>query len=116
VPNAEPGVATSNLLGSLNAENLAVTSLGYVAHPYLAGRGRLFAFAGDNIQVFEYPTSEMAQAEASAIFGRSPRLATESYFHLYRQGNLIGLYFGHNAQVLKTAEETMGAPLAAALK
>lgn len=113
VPKAEPGLATSNLLKALNAQNLGVENLGRVAHPYLAGRGTIFAFANDNIQIFEYPTSEMASKEASAIFERSPRLTTLDYFRLYLQGNLIGLYFGYNAEVLKITEEKMGPPIQA---
>lgn len=115
-PQAEPGLSTSNLLRDLNAQNPGAGLLGYVTHPYLTGRGRLLGFAGDNIQIFEYPTSEMARSEALAIFGRSPRLAAVSNFHLYLRGNLIVLYFGYNTQVLKIAEEGMGSPLVAALK
>ena len=111
VPQAEPGVATSQLLEDLNAQNLNAELLSYVTHPYIAGRGTLLVFAGDNIQIFEYPTSEMARTEAMAIFGRAPRLATESFFHLYLQKNLIGLYFGRNVEVLRVAQQMLGFPL-----
>ena len=108
---AEPGLATSNLLKDLNSQGVAAEPLDYVTHRYLTGRGTLLGFAGDNIQIFEYPAAETAHNEALAIWGRAPRLATESFFHLYLQGNLIGLYFGHNAEVLKATEETMGVSL-----
>jgi hypothetical protein len=111
-PQAEPGLATSNLLIDLNSQGAGAEPLDYITHPYLRGRGTLLGFAGDNIQIFEYSTGETAHSEALAIWGRAPRLAAESFFHLYLQGNLIGLYFGHNAEVLKAAEKTMGAPLA----
>ncbi len=110
-PQAEPGSATANLLTDINAQNFAVQSVGYVTHPYLTGRGRLIVFAGDNIQIFEYPKSDVAKSEALAIFKRVPRLAAENYFHVFLQGNLIGLYFGQNARVLTVAEEMMGLPL-----
>lgn len=108
VAQAKSGPATANVLKDLNEQNLNVENLGHVSHPYLMGRGTLVGFMGDNIQIFEYPNAETARTEASAIIGRSPRLATERYFHLYRQGNLIGLYFGYNAEVLKAIQEEMG--------
>jgi hypothetical protein len=112
VSQAKPGLATANLLSDLNSQNLAAWSFGGLTHPYLAGRGTLLVFAGDNIQIFEYPTDETARAEALAISGRSPRLAAQIYFHLYLRGNLIGLYFGYNAEVLRITEGEMGPPLA----
>jgi len=111
LPQAEPGPATADLLANFSAQNFTVKPLDYVAHPYLTGRGTLVGFAGDNIQIFEYPTSAAAHDEALAIFGRAPRTAAESYFHLFLRANLIGLYFGHNAEVLAATEEMMGPPI-----
>jgi hypothetical protein len=112
-PLATPGLATSNLVADLNAQNLGAQPLGSVSHQYLTGRGTLVGFMGDNIQIFEYATNAIARAEASAIFKRAPRLATESLFHLYLRDNMIGLYFGHNAAVMQAAERTMGSPISA---
>jgi len=112
LPQAEPGPATAKLLMELNAQNPGVTLLDYVTHPYLTGRGTLVGFAGDNIQVFEYPTSELARSEAAAIFGRASRTAAKSYFHLFLKENLIVLYFGYNAAVLKATEDIVGPPIA----
>jgi hypothetical protein len=111
-PQAEPGATTADFLKELNAQNLAANSLGSVTHPYLTGHGTLLGFAGDNIQIFEYPNSDIARTEALALFGRSPRLASESYFHLYLRDNLIGLYFGHNMAVMSVTQQMLGSPLA----
>ncbi len=111
MPQAEPNSATAHLLMSLNALAPMVVSFGYVTHPYLMGRGALLGFAGDNIQVFEYPTSEVARSEAAAIFEKAPRTAAKSYFHLFLRENLIVLYFGHNETVLKITEAMVGSPL-----
>ena len=108
---AEPGVGTADLLREFNVQGSTVLSFGYVAHPYLTGRGRLLSFAGDNIQIFEYPNSEMARSEALAIPGKSPRLAAQHYFHVYRRGNVIALYFGHNADILRVTNAIMGSAL-----
>jgi hypothetical protein len=110
-PLAVPGPATATMIADLHAQNMSADSLRYATHPYLTGRGTLVGLAGDNLQIFEYPTGEMARKEASMIFTRAPRLATESFFHLYLRDNLIGLYFGHNAAVIQAAEQEMGAPL-----
>ena len=53
----------------------------------------------------------MAHSEALAIFGRAPRTAAESYFHLFLKENMIVLYFGYNAAVLKATEGMMGSPM-----
>ena len=111
-PQAEPALGTLHLLADLNTQNLGAKALGYVTHPYLAGRGRLVSFVGDNIQIFEYPTNEIANKEAWAIFDRTPRLATKDYFHVFLKNNLIGLYFGYNSKVLTVTEGEMGYPLA----
>ncbi len=110
-PQAQPGIGTFNLLRDINAQGFGAQDLGRITHGYLAGRGTVLAFAGDNVQIFEYPSNEIARTEASAAFKRSPRLATLGYFHLYLQGNLIGLYFGHNAGVLKIMEDKFGSPV-----
>lgn len=111
VPQAEPDLGTTSLVAELNMQNLGAKALGYVTHPYLTGRGKLLSFAGDNIQIFEYPTSDIAHKEAWAIFNRAPRLTAKDYFHIFLRDNLIGLYFGHNTVVLTATEEQMGYPL-----
>jgi hypothetical protein len=111
LPQAQPGTATSQFLTNLNAQDLGAMALGYVSHPYLTGQGTVLAFEGDNIQIFEYPSSEIAHSEALAIFKRAPGLAVKNYFHVFQQNNLIGLYFGHNNVVLEVTEENMGPPL-----
>ncbi len=110
-PQAQPGPATADLLKDFRAQNFVVVPLDSVAHPYLTGTGTLLGLAGDNIQVFEYPTSGAAESEASAIFGRAPETAAKSFFHLFLRGNLIVLYFGHNTKVLEATEKVVSLPV-----
>ena len=110
-PQAEPGAATASLVGDINAQGVSAESLGYASHAYLPGKGSFIIFAGDNIQIFEYPDNKTAQSEAAAIFKRAPSLVAKSYFHIFLRGNLIGLYMGNNAKVLSITEAVMGAPI-----
>src|SRR6185369_4591269 len=100
VVQATPGSVTATLLADLKTQGIDAAPLGEVKHPYLTGHGTMIGFAGDNLQIFEYPTSETARAEAEAISKRAPRLVKKSFFHVYLHENLIGLYFGHNEAVM----------------
>jgi hypothetical protein len=112
VPQAEPGIATSNLLASFNAQKPTARPLDFVTHSYLTGQGVIFGLAGDNIQIFEYPNADIARKEALAVFKQVPWLVSKNYFHIFQSGSLIGLYIGDNPAVLQLTEREMGAPLA----
>ena len=73
-----------------------------------------FGRAGENVQVFRYPSERAAEAEAKKVNAEGTAVGTSSAMwigppHFYKKGRLIVLYVGDN----KTVTEALGAVLGA---
>lgn len=98
---------------ALRARGLKVESAGEVSQPFFTPAGRAFTVAGENVQVFRYPSVRAAEAEAKQVNAEGTSVGTSSAMwvgppHFYRKGRLIVLYLGENADVLKALTSVLG--------
>jgi hypothetical protein len=98
---------------ALRASGLTVEAAGTVSQPFFSPEGRAFTVAGENVQVFRYPSVRAAEAEAKKVNAVGASVGTNSAMwvgppHFYRKGRLIVLYVGENGGVLKALTAVLG--------
>ncbi|MDE2019590.1 MAG: hypothetical protein KGJ13_04545 [Patescibacteria group bacterium] len=99
---------TARFLQDLHGMGVAAVALDGVQKPYLNGTGTIVAFSNDNIQVFEFPAAQIASEAAAQIFKKAPRLKREpDFFHVFTEGKLVVLYFGHNQDVIAVTRQVV---------
>lgn len=102
---------------ALRAEGLTVEAAGEVSQPFFSPEGRAFTVAGENVQVFRYPSVRAAEAEAKKVNAEGTSIGTSAAMwvgppHFYRGGRLIVLYVGDNKTVTKALGAVLGAQFA----
>lgn len=107
----------AGLLKSLRAESASLRQEGEVEQPFFSVKGKLVSLYGEHVQVFEYPSSARAQAQAALVSpdGRTVGTAKPHWLgtpHFYRKERLLVLYLGDNEKVLKALEARLGAQFA----
>jgi hypothetical protein len=98
---------------ALRARGLKVEAAGAVSQPFFSPEGRAFTVAGENVQVFRYPSVLAAEAEAKKVNAGGTAVGTSSAMwvgppHFYRKGRLVVLYVGDNGGVLKALTAVLG--------
>lgn len=110
---AAQGAGYASFLRSLRAESTSIRQEGEVEQPFFSVKGRLISLYGDHVQVFEYPSSAKADAQAALVSpdGRTVGTAKPHWLgnpHFYKKERLLVLYLGDNEKVLKALEARLG--------
>lgn len=105
------------LAEALKAQGLNVQGAGEVSQPFFSVEGRALSVGGENVQVFRYATAEAAGKDAAQVSPDGSSVGTSMMTwvappHFYRKDNLLVLYVGTNAEVLRALQSVMGAQFA----
>lgn len=104
---------TAALIKKLRAGGAKVESKGEkIEQPFFSPSGQNLNVNGETVQVFEYENSATADTEAAQIKPDGTTATTMINWvappHFFRNGNLIVLYVGENADVIKSLENALG--------
>ncbi len=111
------GLATEQLISELKESQLEPVSSGKVLRKGLSVPGRMVAFKGDNIQVFEYPDRQKAYSEASEFAKKYEHIGDSSPHnwkkdvHIHVDDTLIIFYMGKEIEIIGALEKNSGLSL-----
>lgn len=102
-----------SLVKSLRAGKIPVEREGEVEQPFFSVKAKVILLYGDPVQIFEYPSSARADAEAALVStnGRTVGTAKPHWIappHFYKKDKLLVLYLGRNEKVLQALEARLG--------
>jgi hypothetical protein len=110
---AAQGIDYAGFVRSLRAENTTIEPQGEVEQPFFSVTGKVIALYGDRVQIFEYPGSAEAGAQAALVSPDGMTVGTAKPHwlgtpHFYRKDRLLVLYLGDDEKVLKALEARLG--------
>jgi hypothetical protein len=116
-PRARTAGDLETLVEALKARGLSVERAGEVSQPFFSVEGRALTVNGENVQVFQYRTAEIAAKEAGQVSPDGSGTGTSMVTwvgtpHFFRGGRLIVLYVGDNPKVLEGLRAALGAQFA----
>ncbi len=111
------GITLDSLLATLQGAGLGAQVVGDVSQAFFSAAGKSLQLNGEELQVYEYPAPEAAEAEAALVAADGSSVgATKvnwiSTPHFFRAGNLIVIYIGENPAVLQGLQSLLGAQFA----
>ena len=109
------GLAAFN--DALQLAGQTVEIAGPVDQPFFSVPGQIIVVNGEDVQVFEYPDSAAAEAEASRISPDASSVGTSMMSwvatpHFYALDRVIVLYVGDDQAVVNVLNEVLGQPIA----
>lgn len=119
-----PGTRTSpsqssvaSLTSALGARGLDVKPADRIRQPFFSVPATVFTVDGDDLQVYEYPSSAAAASDAAKISpsGTSVGTAMVNWMqrpHVFRRDNLIVIYIGNSAKVRQALAAELGPQIA----
>jgi hypothetical protein len=107
----------ATLVQSLRAEKFAVQDEGPVKQPFFSVPGKVISVDGEHVQIFEYADRASAEKDAALVSpdGMTVGLTRPHWLappHFYRRQNVIVLYLGSDARLIKALERRLGPPFA----
>jgi hypothetical protein len=101
------------LAASLRTAGVKVGKRGRVSQPFFSVGGQILAVIGEDVQVFRYATARAAEREAGRVSPDGSGVGTSmvswiSTPHFFRKDNLIVLYVGDDAGVLRALGAVLG--------
>jgi hypothetical protein len=120
---AEPGSA--ELLGTISfrealvSEGAEVQNDSKIEQPFFSTPGEVILVDGESLQVFEYPDSARAEADASLVSPDGSSIGTSMVSwigppHFFQAGKLIVIYIGENQSLIQQLESILGPQFAGA--
>ena len=106
-----------SLVDNLRAAGAAVDAAGTVSQPFFAPQGQVVTVNGEDIQAFEFPSVEEADAAADTVSPDGSAIGTSMVFwvappHFYKAGRLIVIYIGSDGDVIAALQAAMGSQFA----
>ena len=101
------------LMRRLQAAGLAVKRGGRVSQPFFSVRGSILTLNGEQVQVFEYANTRIAEKDAQKVSATGSGIGMSMPMwiappHFYKSGRLIVLYLGESQFVIKALEGELG--------
>ena len=111
------GSALDSLLATLHGAGMDASVGGEVPKSFFSVAGKVLLLNGEELQVYEYPAMEAAEAEAASVSADGSMLGTAVFDwtstpHFFRSGNLIVVYVGENQSVIQALQSLLGAQFA----
>jgi hypothetical protein len=109
------------LVERLRADGALVEPISNAALEFLSVEGQMFAVNGERIQIYAYPDSAMAAADAARFSSDGAQINTNSGMllvnwvatpHLYRTDKLLVIYLGDEVDTMTRLERVLGARFA----
>ncbi len=106
-----------SLVENIRAAGGVVTPNGEITQPFLSVEGKIIKVDGQDIQVFEYASIQVASNDAALVSpdGSSAGTTMISWIsapHFYKSGKLIVIYIGTETSVIGILENVLGAQFA----
>jgi hypothetical protein len=116
-PQPGSGATLNSLLATLQGAGLDVSAAGDVSQSFFSVPGKVLVLNGEEIQVYEYPAPEAAQADAGnvSVDGSSVGATMVDWIstpHFFRTENIILIYVGVNQDVLQVLQSLLGSQFA----
>ena len=104
---------------ALRGAGFHVRAADTISQPFFSVPGSVLVLEGDDLQVYEYRSSDAAAAEAAKISPSGSPIGTSMPNwmrppHIYRKDNVILIYLGDNLRVRSTLESQEGSQIAGA--
>jgi len=117
VSHGGPAVDYVSLIDNLRANDATVNPEGEIEQPFFSVTGFSIQVNGASVQVFEYNTSEDAEADASLVSSDGSSIGTSMPFwvddpHFYYKEKIIVLYVGDNPAIEELLESVLGSQFA----
>jgi hypothetical protein len=102
-----------SLVDNLRAAGATVEPAGEVEQPFFSPTGYVIKVNGADVQVFEYPDAEAAEAEAALVSDDGGSIGTSMVSwveapHFYKLERVIALYVGEDSAVTALLESVLG--------
>lgn len=103
----------SSLLTALQEEGATAQIVDSIDQAFFSPQGNIISVNGEDIQVFEYESTEAMEAEASQVAPDGGSIGTSMVTwidtpHFYKVGRIIVLYVGSDAATLELLEQMIG--------
>lgn len=107
----------AGLIAALEAEGATVEVGEPITQAFFSPQGTILKVNGQDIQVFEYPSAEAMENEASQVATDGGSIGTSMVTwvdtpHFYKTGRIIVLYVGSDETVQGLLETTLGSQFA----
>ena len=111
------GSAVDSLLATLQGAGLNVSTGGDASQSFFSVPGKVLLLNGDELQVYEYPSPEAAEADAGSVSADGSTVGATmvdwiSTPHFFRSGNMIIIYVGANQDILQALKSLLGSQFA----
>lgn len=105
------------LVDQLRAAGARVDSQEQLSQPFFPVDAQVITVEGERVQVFEFESEALAEAQAAEISASGGTIGTTMITwveppHFYQEGRLIVLYVGSDQQILSLLESTLGPQIA----
>ena len=113
-PTGAPVVENqASLLAALQAAGATASVGDSVVQDFFTPEGKVIKLNGQDLQVFEYETSEAMEAEASQVAPDGGSVGTSIMMwmdapHFYKTGRIIVLYIGSDQAILDVLDKVIG--------
>ena len=106
-----------SVVDNLRAVGATVDPGDTVTQPFFDPQGQLLIVNGEDVQVFEFASTEEAATAASTVSTDGSSIGTSIITwiappHFYHGGKLIAIYIGIDSGVINTLNDTMGSQFA----
>jgi hypothetical protein len=117
----QPAGDVPQLIETLRAGGAMVEPIGSATLDFLSVEGQIFTIDGERIQIYAYPDSASASADAARFSSDGAQINTDAGVllvnwvatpHLYRADKLLVVYLGDNAATLARLDGVLGARFA----
>jgi hypothetical protein len=103
----------ASLVAALEAEGATIETGDSVEQAFFGPVGNIIKVNGADVQVFEYPSAEAMENEASQVAPDGDSIGTSMVTwidtpHFYKAGRIIVLYVGSDETVLGSLEKVLG--------
>lgn len=106
-------ISYQSLVEHLRAAGLQVEPAGEVHQPFFTPVARVILVDGEDVQVYQYPSGQAAEAEASRVSATGTTIGTAKVSwlappHFFRKGAVLVIHLGSNPKTLDALERLMG--------
>lgn len=103
----------ASLVAALQAAGTTVEEAGEVEQAFFGPTGQIIQVNGQDVQVFEYPDAESAEAEAAMVAPDGGSIGTTMVSwiatpHFFKAEKIIVLYVGDDAEVIELLIGALG--------
>ena len=116
VSDRGPALDQEGLLSALRGAGGEVALKGPVQQPFLSVEGAVITLNGAEVQVFEYPDTELAREEAKRLAAAATGGGSQPNWngtpHVFAGGRMLVLYVGDDRDIFTRLQRVLGPSIA----